>query len=128
MEGEFRSLKIKPMSPFQVYCILLEVDIGHKILATLLLEIMKQEFMLKGEVDRCLRPTTISPYNQSERGRLLIFQKILLVVMGILYLGYIPATLPPKYEIVELVAKYMEVGLKRSNPFLFSLLVKMLMV
>ena len=40
---------------------LIEVNIGHKRPSNLPISISKQGLMLKGEVDICLRPTTISP-------------------------------------------------------------------
>ena len=43
---------------------LIEVDLGHKIPANILLAIKKQELMLKGEVDICLRPAIIFLINR----------------------------------------------------------------
>ena len=40
---------------------LVEADLGHKRPSTLHLEIREHEFMLKGEVDIGLRPSTINP-------------------------------------------------------------------
>ena len=44
-----------------------------------------------------------------------IFQEILLVVMGELYIGPITDTLPPKEEIVGVRVQDMKVGLKIST-------------
>ena len=41
-----------------------EMDIGHKIPATIPLVVGEQELMLKGEVDKGLIPVTITPVNQ----------------------------------------------------------------
>ena len=39
------------------------------------------------------------------------------MVMGELYIGPILATIPPKEDIVVVMGKYVEVGLKRSTNF-----------
>ena len=50
------------------------------------------------------------------------------MVMGELYIGPRPPTLPHKYEIVGRTAKYMGVGLKRLTTLTCSMLEKVLMV
>ena len=53
--------------------------------------------------------------NQGERGRLLTFQKIILVVMGDLDICTRPGTITPRGEIVGVKLQDMEVGLKIST-------------
>ena len=76
--------------------LLLEADLGHKIPATLPLVIRKQELIFKGEVDIGLRPTNIPPITNVKVVDCCIFQEILLVVMGELYICPRPATITPK--------------------------------
>ena len=47
-----------------IVVMLLLVDLYHKIPATLTIIIGGQDFMLKGEVDRILRPATLPPITQ----------------------------------------------------------------
>ena len=54
-------------------------------------------------------------HNQGERGRLLTFKEILLVVMGDLDIGSILDTLPPKEDILGVSVQDVELGLKRST-------------
>ena len=54
--------------------VLIEVDIGHKRLATIPLAIMEQEFLLKGEVDIGLISATISPLTKANVVDCWIFQ------------------------------------------------------
>ena len=73
--------------------------------------------MLKGGVDIGLIPDTIYSIIKINVVDYLLFREILLVVMGKLYICPRTATLPPKEEIVWLMVKEMEVGLKRLNNF-----------
>ena len=72
---------------------LIEVDIGHKIPATILLKIREQGLMLKGELDIGLQQANIPPLTKVNVADYCIFQDILLVLMGELDIGPRPSTL-----------------------------------
>ena len=74
----------------------IEVDIGHKRPDNLPLEIGEQELTFKGEVVISIRPATITPITKANVVYFWLFQEIMLVVMGDLDIGHIPATIPPK--------------------------------
>ena len=78
---------------------MIEVDLFTNRPATLTLSIMEQELMLKREFNKGLRTDTISPITT----RLLIFQEILLVVMGEVDIGTRQSTLPTKNDILVVV-------------------------
>ena len=103
---------------------LIEVDIGHKIPATLPIAISKKIVDVEGRDGYRSHKSHYSSHNQGEHGRLLNFQEILVD----LYLGPRPASLPPKEDIVGVMVQDMEVVLKRSTTRTCSMLDKVLVV
>ena len=91
---------------------LVEVYLGHNRTDTLPLEIGELELMLKGEVDIGLRPTTLPPITNVTVVNGRPHQYILLVAMGELGICTRLAPLPPKEEILGVMVKYVDVGLK----------------
>ena len=75
---------------------LIEVDLGHKIPATITIAIMEQELTLKVEVDIGIKPATITPITKVKVVDCLLYQEIMLVVMGELDISPRPSTIPPK--------------------------------
>ena len=67
---------------------------------------------LKGKVDIGISPGNITPITKVSVVDYLIFQEILLVVMGELDKGPRTSTLPPKYEILAVMVQDMVVGLE----------------
>ena len=74
----------------------IEVYLGHKRPDTLTLAIRKQYFMFMVDVDIGIRPTTIPPITNLNLVYCYVFQDLLLVVMGELYIGTRPSIIPNK--------------------------------
>ena len=71
--------------------------------------------MFNGDVDISLRPATVPPITQLDVVGCLIYQVILLVVIGEWDIGPRPANIPPKEEILGVMVQDMKVGLKIST-------------